>query len=187
MVMVRCPSCSKNLSVPDKYAGKKAKCPACQGTLTIPVVLEEVVEEDFVEEVVPVKTRRPAPRRVADEDEEEEERIARKPARRARPVDDEDEDDRPRRKKRRKITRGEWAECPNCGATDGTRVHWTIWGGVIGPLFINQVRCAECGTNYNGIHGDYNTTRITIFVVINILLSLAILVVFTGLALMSRY
>jgi uncharacterized protein (DUF983 family) len=148
--------------------------------------LEEVVEEDFVEEVVPVKTRRPAPRRAADEDEEEEERIGRKPARRARPVDDED-DDRPRRKKRRKITRGEWAECPNCGATDGTRVHWTIWGGVIGPLFINQVRCAECGTNYNGIHGDYNTTRITIFVVINILLSLAILVVFTGLALMSRY
>jgi C4-type Zn-finger protein len=173
MVMVRCPSCSKNLNVPDKYAGKKAKCPACQGTLTIPVVLEEVVEEDFVEEVVPVKKRRPAPPRDADEDEEEEERIARKSARRARPIDDED-DDRPRRRKRRKITRSEWADCPNCGCSDATRVHWTFWGSWLGPLIINQVRCNECGTNYNGVHGDYNTTRIAIYIVINVALGLAI-------------
>ena len=173
MIKVRCPSCSKTLNVPDKYAGKKVKCPACQGTLTIPVVLEEVVaEEDFAEEVVPVKPRRPAPR-VAD-DEEDEERIAQKPARRPPPIDDEDAADRPRRKKRRKITRGEWADCPNCGCSDATRVHWTFWGGLIGPLFINQVRCHECGTNYNGVHGDYNTTRVTIFVVVNLVLGLAV-------------
>jgi hypothetical protein len=134
--------------------------------LTIPVVLEEVVaEEDFAEEVVPVKPRRPAPR-VADDEEEEEERVAQKPVRRARPVDD--EDDRPRRKKRRKITRGEWADCPNCGYSDATRVRFAWWGGFVGPLFINTVRCRECDTNYNGIHGDYNTVRILIYVLVGL-------------------
>jgi len=110
---------------------------------------------------VPIKPRKPA--RLVDEDDEEEERIAQKPARRARLVDDEDED-RPRKKKRRKVSRGEWADCPHCGYSDATRVHWTWWGGIIGPLFINQVRCNECGTNYNGVHGDYNTNRILIYV-----------------------
>jgi C4-type Zn-finger protein len=186
MIKVRCPSCSKTLNVPDKYAGKRAKCPACQGTVTIPEMLEEVVaEEDFVEEVVPIKPRRPAPR-VADEDEDDEEPISQKPARRPRPVDEEEEDDRPRRKKRRKITRSEWADCPNCGCSDATRVHWTLWGGAIGPLIINQVRCHECGVNYNGVHGDYNTTRITIFVVFNFVVGLAIAALVIGLEVMNN-
>jgi uncharacterized protein (DUF983 family) len=186
MVMVRCPSCSKNLNVPDKYAGKRAKCPACKGTLTIPEVEEEVFEAEVVEEVVPVKPRKPAARVAELAEDDEEERIAQKPARRARRVDDEDEDERPRRKKRRKITRGEWAECPNCGCSEATRVHWTIWGGVIGPLIINTVRCQECGTNYNGVHGDYNTTRVTIFVVINLFLGLAIGAVAVAIGLMNN-
>jgi ribosomal protein S27E len=173
MIKVRCPSCNKTLNVPDKYAGKRAKCPACQGTVLIPEILEEVVEEGIVEEVVPIKTRKPAPSRLADEDEDE--CIVQKPARRARPVDDED-DDRPRRKKRRKTARGDWADCPNCGCSDAIRVHWTWWGGIIGPLFINQVRCQDCGTNYNGVHGDYNTTRILIYVLVGLGLSLIIIV-----------
>jgi len=45
-------------------------------------------------------------------------------------------------------------------------VHYTFWGGLIGPLFINTVRCKECGTSYNGKHGDYNTVRIAIFVAV---------------------
>ena len=175
MVKVRCPSCSKTLNVPDKFAGKKVKCPACQGTLTIPAMVEEVVEAELVEEVAPVRPRRPAPSRLADDDDEEE-RVAKKPIRRARPVDDDDddEDDRPRPKKRRKITRGEWADCPNCGYSDATRIHWTLWGSWLGPMLINQVRCNECGTNYNGVHGDYNTTRIAIYMVINVALGLAV-------------
>ncbi len=177
MVKVRCPSCNKTLNVPDKYAGKRAKCPACQGTVAIPELLEEVIEEGIVEEVVPIKTRRPAPSRLND-DEDEEERIAQRPARRARPVDDDEDEDeeevRPRRKKRRKIKRGEWADCPNCGCSDAIRLHYTFWGGFIGPLFINIVRCKECGTSYNGVHGDYNTGRIAIYIVVSIVLGLAI-------------
>jgi phage FluMu protein Com len=188
MVMVRCPSCSKNLNVPDKYAGKKAKCPACKtGTLTIPAIVEEVdvVEEEEAVEAIPVKRRKPAPP-VAYDDDEEEDRIAQKPARRARrPVDDDDEDDRPRRKKRRKITGGEWAPCPNCGCSDATRVRYTFWGGIIAPLFINIVRCHECGTSYNGIHGDYNTTRIIIYVVINVVLGLALAAFFIAIKVMT--
>ena len=133
MVMVRCPSCSKNLKVPDQYAGRKAKCPACQGVLVVPEMLEEVVEEDVAVEVVPVKPRKPAPR-YSGEDDKEDDRIAQRPSKRARPVDDDDEDDRPRRKKRRKITRGEWAECPNCGASDATRIRWTFWAARSGRL-----------------------------------------------------
>ncbi len=176
MVMVRCPSCSKNLNVPDKYAGKRAKCPACQGTVVIPEILE-IVEEDEPVEVVPVKPRKPAPR-VADLDDDDDDRIAQKPTRRARPIDEEEEEeDRPRRKKRRKKTGGEWAPCPNCGCTDGVRVHWTFWGGVIAPLLINIVRCRDCGTNYNGVHGDYNTTRILIYVGFTVALALVIVAV----------
>lgn len=186
MVMVRCPSCSKNLNVPDKYAGKKAKCPACKtGTLTIPAIVEEVEVVEEAVEVIPVKRRKPAPP-VAYEDDEED-RIAEKPARRARRIDnDDEEDDRPRRKKRRKITRGEWAPCPNCGCPDATRVRYTFWGGFIAPLFINIVRCQECGTSYNGKHGDYNTARIAIYIVVNVVLGLALAAFFIAIEVMNH-
>lgn len=33
---IRCPKCGRKLNVPDKYAGKRAKCPKCQGIIEIP-------------------------------------------------------------------------------------------------------------------------------------------------------
>ena len=36
------------------------------------------------------------------------------------------------------------------------------------------MRCTDCGTQYNGVHGDYNTTRIVIFVVVNLVLGAVI-------------
>jgi DNA-directed RNA polymerase subunit RPC12/RpoP len=37
LVKFRCESCGKKIGVPEKYAGKKARCPGCQKTITIPV------------------------------------------------------------------------------------------------------------------------------------------------------
>ncbi len=68
----------------------------------------------------------------------------------------------------------QWAPCPSCGGDDATRVHWTFWGGMIGPAIINVVRCHRCGASYNGVHGDYNGGRIAIYVVISIVIGLVI-------------
>ncbi len=35
-IAVTCDSCGKNLKVPDKFAGKKAKCPKCKGVIRVP-------------------------------------------------------------------------------------------------------------------------------------------------------
>ena len=35
-IPVRCPSCEKGLGIPDKYAGKKVKCPKCQSPIKVP-------------------------------------------------------------------------------------------------------------------------------------------------------
>jgi hypothetical protein len=43
---------------------------------------------------------------------------------------------------------------------------------MIGPAIINTVRCGMCGTNYNGNHGDYNHTRIAIYIVVSIVIGL---------------
>jgi hypothetical protein len=73
----------------------------------------------------------------------------------------------------RKGRPGAWAPCPSCGSDDATQQHFTWWGGFIGPMIINSVRCNDCGTVYNGVHGDSNTNRILIYC----LVPLAILVV----------
>jgi hypothetical protein len=80
------------------------------------------------------------------------------------------DDSRPRRKRR-----GPYADCPGCGCRgDATKVSWTWWGGIIGPLVINTVRCNRCGVSYNGKHGDYNGTRIAIYVGISLAIGIAI-------------
>jgi uncharacterized protein (DUF983 family) len=186
MVTVRCPSCAKSLNVPDKYAGKKAKCPACQETLRIPEAPVEVTP-------VVSTSSRPAPPPLPDEDPDDAERPPQRVARRPR---DDDYDDRPRRRprnddydddrpRRRSRGAGQWADCPNCGHDEATRVHWTFWGGMIGPAIINTVRCGMCGTNYNGNHGDYNHARIAIYMVVSIVLGLMIAGAFIAFQIMN--
>ena len=34
----RCPSCQKDLTVPDEYAGQLMKCPLCQNTFQAPAL-----------------------------------------------------------------------------------------------------------------------------------------------------
>ena len=181
MAKFPCPSCGKTLNVGDQYAGKKVRCPACQGVLVVPqAALPEVAAEEPVEVTPVAPSRRPARPPVRDEDDDGG-RPVRRPADdyddrpRRRPRDDDEDDNRPRR---RRYRRGEeWAPCPHCGCPDATRIHWTFWGSWLGPMIINQVRCNECGTNYNGVHGDYNGGRIAIFVVLRIVLTLVILAV----------
>jgi uncharacterized protein (DUF983 family) len=108
-----------------------------------------------------------------DEEEEEEDR----PRFRKRRPSEEDEDDfeeeekpRPRKRKKKKRRKGTYADCPNCGSRGhASPVIYTLWGSFLGPLIISTVRCDDCGTSYNGKHGDYNTVRIAIFVVVEVL------------------
>jgi predicted Zn finger-like uncharacterized protein len=86
--VIACPSCQKQLKVPDELIGRPVKCPGCKETFTAQLpstpapAREEVVEK-------PRKKAAPPP-------EEEEE--PRRPVRRR--DDDEDEDDRPSRRRR---------------------------------------------------------------------------------------
>jgi hypothetical protein len=78
--IVRCPQCRKQVRVPDAFAGKRVKCPACPTTFTAPgpnrAASEEVpvvpAEDDWLEGV-----------RAAETEEREE---VRRPARKRRPV-----------------------------------------------------------------------------------------------------
>jgi hypothetical protein len=113
---------------------------------------------------------RPRKKRSRDEDDDEDEPRARK--KRGRDDDEEDEDDRPRKKKKR---RGQYADCPNCGCRGkATAVGFTWWGGILGPRLFSHVKCDRCGTCYNGKTGDYNTTKIAIYVGVSLVIVIAL-------------
>ena len=199
MIKFNCEHCGKSITAPDEYSGKKGKCPGCKAVVIIqdPDVLEDVdVVEDDVEvaEEVTVPVKKPAAkpvsairatsapaakksRRPIDDDEDEDvpeaEEIVDED-------DEEEEEERPRKKKKKKRKwRGEWAECPECGAPgDATRLHYTWWGGFIGPLIICHVRCNQCGTAYNGKTGKSNMTAIILWIVIPLVLGLGAMIFF---------
>ncbi len=84
-MQVQCPSCSKQLNVPDTAAGKKAKCPGCTTVFQIPPTTSVAATP-----AVP-KPPPPVPRAMADDDEDD------KPVRRRRTRSEEDDDeDEPR-------------------------------------------------------------------------------------------
>jgi hypothetical protein len=87
-IEIVCPGCSSRLSVADTAAGKTARCPQCEGLMTVPAL----VEGSLV--IAPPQlppTDRPSKSRRQQEDD--------RPRRRR--YQDEEVDDRPRRKKRR--------------------------------------------------------------------------------------
>lgn len=127
MLVVACRGCQTRLKVPDNLAGKKAKCPKCQGVLNIPSA-EETVEFPPNRAVTPPSSRLPArgaplpkeidePRparsktdknrkEVLDELDEPrprlvEDDLAEDPPRRPRDDDDDFEEDRPRRRRKK--------------------------------------------------------------------------------------
>jgi phage FluMu protein Com len=48
-IQVTCPSCHTTLKTADSSAGKRAKCPKCDGVLEIPIPVAEIVEDDEYE------------------------------------------------------------------------------------------------------------------------------------------
>jgi hypothetical protein len=174
MIKFPCPKCSTTITAADEHAGRKGKCPSCQEVMVIPGARAKAAppppapkkapdDAPFVAEaiepadVAPIDEDRPRRRPPARDDEDDDDR----PRRRRRSRDDYDDDDRPRRRSR---SRGAYADCPNCGAPgDAHKVGFTWWGGILGPAIISCVKCNECGTGYNGTHGDYNGKRILIY------------------------
>jgi transposase-like protein len=68
------------------------------------------------------------------------------------------------------------APCPTCKKTEARAVRYTVWGGLLGPLFFKQVRCQHCGTDYNGKTGATLKRGISIYIAVATLLALAALV-----------
>jgi hypothetical protein len=83
---------------------------------------------------------------------------------------DEDDDQALRRIKKRD---GFYADCPHCGCPGDAKKIWYSWrGGFVGPALIAHVRCNKCGTAYNGASGNFNTTWISIYVTVVVLIGL---------------
>src|SRR5262249_22980696 len=136
MIRLTCPHCGKGISAPESAAGKRAKCPGCQGLMSIPADATdnkgysdiEVLEEGPARpRTSPVTT---TPRRSVEDiptvEPAEDERPRR---RRSSAYDDDDDyddyavDDRPRRRRRRREYtkdsgtprgQGSYAICYNC-------------------------------------------------------------------------
>lgn len=139
-------ACGKTLRVPDQHAGKRVKCPACNGVATVPAAEPEPmfeVVEDTAQPLVspppppkaPVKAK-PVAARAADEDDEDDNRgYGVKKSR--RDEDDEEEEEKPKPKKKKKIKarssrpRDDYDRSTNHNSTSATR---EIIGGVIAMI-----------------------------------------------------
>jgi hypothetical protein len=69
----------------------------------------------------------------------------------------------------------QYAPCPQCGNTYASKIGFTWWGGMLGPSLFTHVKCCRCGSAYNGKTGHWNTTAITIYVVVTGLIGFALL------------
>lgn len=43
--------------------------------------------------------------------------------------------------------------CPYCRHDEASRVTFTPWGGVVGPMVFSLVKCTACAKQYNGRSG----------------------------------
>lgn len=93
-IQISCPSCRRQLRVPDNLVGQMVKCPSCQNTFVAaveepPEPLEPTpTEERFREESRAARERRPA------RNEDDEAAVPRRP-----PRDDDDFEERPLRRR----------------------------------------------------------------------------------------
>lgn len=72
---------------------------------------------------------------------------------------------------------GNTQPCPRCGQAVGIPVKFTWWGGILGPKIFHHVRCPACRYEYNGKTGASNSTAVTIYLVVSVLIGLLIGVV----------
>jgi len=58
MITFNCPGCGKKFAVPEEHAGRKARCPGCKGTITIPSPAGAAPQRPRQQ---PAASRQPAP------------------------------------------------------------------------------------------------------------------------------
>ena len=66
------------------------------------------------------------------------------------------------------------AACPKCGQTNAQKVNFTWLGGALGPRLFSQVKCQNCGAEYNGKTGKSNQQAIIIYLAVSFLLAFCI-------------
>lgn len=69
-----------------------------------------------------------------------------------------------------------YAPCPNCRQSAAEKMSFTWWGGIIGPRILTHVKCASCGTKYNGKTGKDNTSGIVIYTIVVALICVVLIV-----------
>lgn len=151
-IAFQCPQCQANFRVKPDMAGRVAKC-KCGARLTVPTP-KPVVEDDlfasdlssFESAGAAVDMPRPEPTNLPPVQS-----AAGNPY------------SAPATSGHAAAPSSTGVGCPNCGDSNFTKVHWTWWGGLIGPLIIPTVACASCSTHFNGRTGKYNTTAIVIY------------------------
>jgi predicted Zn finger-like uncharacterized protein len=97
--VIACPSCQKQLKVPDEYIGRNVKCPGCKETFMAQAEAKSAPPPPpppAQEEILEKPRKKPAP---PPEEEEEAPRPAKR--RQAAVVDDDEEEERPSRRSRR--------------------------------------------------------------------------------------
>jgi hypothetical protein len=171
-------SCGKILRIADEHAGKRVKCPACQGILSsasaAPVAAPPPARSpspkpappafEVVEDEPPPVVRGPSATRARADDDDDDghgprkaERTAdaprSKPAFRKRAEDDDDDEPRPRKKKRRRVSRRAGA----LGGPDAWRRLGFIAGGAL--VLVVGVALAWWGNSGEG----RGATRLLIF------------------------
>jgi hypothetical protein len=53
------------------------------------------------------------------------------------------------------------------------KVNFTWWGGMLGPRMLTHVKCRGCGLGFNGKTGESNDQKITLYLIVGTVISLA--------------
>ena len=190
-IRVVCQDCNATLLIPAKAVGQWVTCPKCSVSFVaeadVPTapppppkptakavpVRRDAEEDDEDEDDRP--RRKPARSRRDDDDDEDDDRPRRQPARSRRDDDDDDDDDDRPRRRSGSGSRPRPGKCPNCGSTRSSKVSFTWWGGLLGPIIFGLVRCGRCGQQYSGRKGTpVGATQILIYSAVGGLIGLAI-------------
>jgi hypothetical protein len=137
-IEVVCPQCRKTLRVGDHVAGKKIRCPACQGIVSVPA--EEIVEVAKVYEEPEPAPVRPAPPRAQRPDS----RAGSRPSP-SRDRSQGSQDERPKRGRRalRKPRNSRDYVHTQCGGE--TTIEGPEYAALADPLSkMTSTYCAEC-------------------------------------------
>jgi len=145
-ISFKCQNCQKAFNVKDEMAGKSAKC-QCGVTIVVPAS-DDILSQDFsaYESSAPTTTA-PLP-----------------PTTPTGPAVTNPYGSPPSSAPAGGSGRPQAAgSCPRCSSHSYSKVHWTWWGGFIGPLIIKTVACTSCGAHFNPKTGKSNTTAIMIY------------------------